>query len=156
MARRPPPPGTGELAIPASVYVDVRDGRYALTELGRAFLPGEPGTLMPFAVGAVLGAHMAERAAGLMRTGERPGESVLAERATILPWFGPMLEATLRCPTAAERPDTKVLAFGGTIAGRFSTHPNPTRKCVHHQARCSRRRWTGPPRRERHPLWPSS
>ncbi|HSQ66519.1 MAG TPA: class I SAM-dependent methyltransferase [Polyangiaceae bacterium] len=75
-------------------YVDLRDGRYALTELGRAFLPGEPDTLMPFAVGAVLGAHMAERAAGLMRTGERPGESVLAERATILPWFGPMLEAT--------------------------------------------------------------
>jgi len=28
-----------------------------------------------------------------MRTGERPGEVVLAERATVLPWFGPMLEA---------------------------------------------------------------
>lgn len=75
-------------------YLDVREGRYALTDLARAFLPGQPGTLMPFAVQAVLGAHMAERAAGLMRTGERPGESVLAERATILPWFGPMLEAT--------------------------------------------------------------
>jgi trans-aconitate methyltransferase len=48
---------------------------------------------MPFAVGSALGAHMAERAAGLMRTGERPGEDVLAERETILPWFGPMLEA---------------------------------------------------------------
>jgi SAM-dependent methyltransferase len=75
-------------------YLDVRDGRYSLTDLGRAFLPGEPDTLMPFAVGAALGAHMSERAAGLMRTGEQPGESALAERATILPWFGPMLEAT--------------------------------------------------------------
>jgi SAM-dependent methyltransferase len=75
-------------------YLDLREGRYELTELARGFLPGQPDTLMPFAVQAVLGAHMTERAAGLMRTGERPGESVLAERATILPWFGPMLEAT--------------------------------------------------------------
>ena len=75
-------------------YLDLREGRYELTELGRAFLPGEPGTLMPFAVQAVLGAHMTERATALMRTGQRPGESVLAERATLLPWFGPMLEAT--------------------------------------------------------------
>ena len=36
--------------------------------------------------------HMAERAAELMRSGERPGEQVLSERQTILPWFGPMLE----------------------------------------------------------------
>ncbi|MHB1578493.1 MAG: class I SAM-dependent methyltransferase, partial [Acidithiobacillus ferrooxidans] len=48
------------------------------------------------AVGAVLSAHMAERAAGLMRTGERPGEKVLAERETILPWFGLMLENNFR------------------------------------------------------------
>jgi SAM-dependent methyltransferase len=74
--------------------LEASDGGFSLTELGRAFLPDAPGTLMPLAVGAVLGAHMTERAAGLMRTGERPGESVLAERATILPWFGPMLEAT--------------------------------------------------------------
>ena len=66
---------------------------FALTALGRAFLPDVPGTLMPFAVQGVLTAHMAERAAGLMASGERPGESVLAERATLLPWFGPMLEA---------------------------------------------------------------
>lgn len=65
---------------------------FALSDLGRAFLPDQPGSLMPFAVQAVLSAHMSERAAGLMRTGERPGESVLAERETILPWFGPMLE----------------------------------------------------------------
>jgi trans-aconitate methyltransferase len=35
---------------------------------------------------------MAERAAGLMRTGECPGEKILTEWETILPWFGPMLE----------------------------------------------------------------
>jgi SAM-dependent methyltransferase len=83
-------------------YLDVRDARdadaqsprFETTELGRAFFPDAPGTLMPFAVQSALGAHMAERAAALMRTGERPGESALAERETILPWFGPMLEAT--------------------------------------------------------------
>ena len=32
-----------------------------------------------------------------MRSGERPGEKVLAERETLLPWFGPMLEATFAC-----------------------------------------------------------
>lgn len=75
-------------------YLEEADGAYSLGELGRAFLPSTPGTLMPFAVQAVLGAHMMERAAGLMHTGQRPGESVLAEWATILPWFGPMLEAS--------------------------------------------------------------
>jgi len=44
---------------------------------------------------------MTERAAGLMRTGERTGESAPAERATILPWFGPMLEAS--CGPVFER-----------------------------------------------------
>jgi len=66
---------------------------FALTELGLAFLPDSPGTLMPFAVQEVLSTHIAERVVGLMATGERPGESILAERASILPWFGPMLEA---------------------------------------------------------------
>lgn len=74
--------------------LDAREGGYGLTELGAAFRPSAAGSLMPFAVQAVLGGHMAERAAGLMRTGERPGEAVLGERPTILPWFGPMLEAT--------------------------------------------------------------
>ncbi len=73
--------------------LDEADGTFRLTALGRAFMPESPGTLMPFAVQDVLSAHMAERAAGLMTSGERPGEVVLAERATILPWFGPMLEA---------------------------------------------------------------
>ena len=66
---------------------------FELTELGRAFLPGSLGTLMPFAVQEVLTTHIAERVVGLMATGERPGESVLAERESLLPWFGPMLEA---------------------------------------------------------------
>lgn len=78
----------------AFAYLDARDARYETTELGRAFTSNAPGSLMPFAVQAVLGAHMAERATGFMRTGERPGESVLAERATILPLFGPMLETS--------------------------------------------------------------
>ena len=75
-------------------YLEESGGRFRITELGRAFRPGAPGTLMPMAIQAVLGAHMMERAAGLMPSGERPGESVLAERETVLPWFGPMLEAT--------------------------------------------------------------
>lgn len=65
---------------------------FQLSPLGRAFLADEPGTLMPFAVQTVLSAHMADRAAELMPSGERPGERVLGERPTILPWFGPMLE----------------------------------------------------------------
>lgn len=55
--------------------------------------PEAPDTLMPMAVQSVLYAHMAERAADLMRTGKRPGEQVLAERETVPRWFGPMLEA---------------------------------------------------------------
>lgn len=74
-------------------YLDHEDERFSLTEEGAAMCPGAPEALMPMAVQAILGAHMAERAAGLMKTGERPGESVLAERETVLPWFGPMLEA---------------------------------------------------------------
>ena len=67
---------------------------FSLSETGTAMLPDAPNTLMPSALSVVLNAHMAERAAGLMRTGERPGEKVLAERETILPWFGAMLEAS--------------------------------------------------------------
>jgi SAM-dependent methyltransferase len=75
------------------VDVDAEE-RLVLTPLGAAFDPDRPNTCMPFAVMHVLSAHMSERAAGLLRTGVRPGEAVLAERETILPWFGPMLEAT--------------------------------------------------------------
>ncbi|MFV1997030.1 MAG: trans-aconitate 2-methyltransferase [Acidiferrobacterales bacterium] len=72
--------------------LDADGDRFELTELGSAFLPSAEGTLMPFAVNTVLSAHIATRASELAHTGERPGESVLAERAPILPWFGPMLE----------------------------------------------------------------
>ena len=74
--------------------LDQADGVYSLTELGAAFRPSAPDSLMPFAVQSVLGAHMSERVATLLRTGERPGEKVLGERPSILPWFGPMLEAS--------------------------------------------------------------
>lgn len=67
---------------------------FKLSPTGEAMRPEAPDTLMPMAVQSILSAHMAERAAGLMRTGERPGESVLAERETVLPWFGPMLAAS--------------------------------------------------------------
>lgn len=69
---------------------------FRLTEDGDSMRPERPDSRMAAAVGTVLGAHMAERAAGLMRTGERPGEKVLAERETILPWFGNMLEHNFR------------------------------------------------------------
>ena len=74
-------------------FLDCQGDVFSITDLGAAFRPSAPDTLMPFAVGAVLGAHMSERAATFLKTGERPGEKVLEERATILPWFGPMLEA---------------------------------------------------------------
>jgi SAM-dependent methyltransferase len=74
--------------------LDAEGDAFSLTALGAGFRSDADGTLMPFAVQAVLGAHMAERAAGLMRSGERPGEAVLAERETVLPLFGPMLEHT--------------------------------------------------------------
>jgi len=76
--------------------------RYALSELGAAYRPAIPGTLMPFAVQTVLGAHMSERAAQLMKTGERPGEQVIAECEAVLPWFGPMLEASFGALFARE------------------------------------------------------
>ena len=74
-------------------YLEADGDSFRLGETGAAMRPDAPSTLMPMAVQAVLNLHMAERAAGLMRSGERPGEQVLAERETILPWFGPMLEA---------------------------------------------------------------
>lgn len=71
---------------------EVEDGVFALTEKGQSFRPGHPDSLMPFAVQSILSAHMAETAAGLLESGEQPGERVLTERKTILPLFGPMLE----------------------------------------------------------------
>ncbi len=75
-------------------YLEEDDALFRLSATGEAMCPEAPDSLMPLAVQSVLSAHMAERAAGLMQGGERPGESVLGERATVLPWFGPMLEAS--------------------------------------------------------------
>jgi SAM-dependent methyltransferase len=75
-------------------YLEAECDTFTLSDTGAGMLPDAPNTLMPQALNAVLNMHMAERAAGLMRTGERPGEKVLAERETILPWFGAMLEAS--------------------------------------------------------------
>ncbi len=74
--------------------IDAETHQFTLSPLGEIMRPSHPQTSMPQVVQAVLGAHMSERIAGLMRTGERPGEIILGERETILPWFGPMLEAT--------------------------------------------------------------
>ncbi|WP_298426654.1 class I SAM-dependent methyltransferase [Rhodoblastus sp.] len=73
--------------------LETQGERFRLSDSGAAMIPDAAGTLMPVAAQAILNMHMAERAAELMRTGERPGEQVLAERKTLLPWFGPMLEA---------------------------------------------------------------
>lgn len=72
-----------------------REGeRFSLAPMGRAFLPEAPGTMMPVAMQAVMAAFMGERVSRFMSTGERPGERVLGEPSSILPWFGPMLEAS--------------------------------------------------------------
>ncbi len=75
-------------------YLDEAGAGFRLTEAGAAMRPEAPETVMPVVIQAMLAAHMSERAAGLMKTGARPGEQVLAERETILPWFGAMLEAS--------------------------------------------------------------
>jgi SAM-dependent methyltransferase len=73
-------------------FLDENIGKYSLTETGSIFLTGSDESMMGSAVQAVLGAHMAERIAGLMKTGNIPGEKILIERDTIAPLFGIMLE----------------------------------------------------------------
>lgn len=72
--------------------LDRDQDQLSLAALGRAFLAETPGSLMPVALGSVLSSHMAERAAALMPSGDRPGESVLTECESLRPWFGTMLE----------------------------------------------------------------
>jgi SAM-dependent methyltransferase len=78
----------------AHEYLDAEGETFRLTPAGEAMIPGAPGGVMPMAAQAMLNMHMAERAAALMRTGERPGEQVMAQCETLLPWFGPMLEGS--------------------------------------------------------------
>jgi len=66
--------------------------RVALTDAGRGFAGGPAAGPLPFAIHSMLGAHMSERTAHYMRTGERPGEQVLGEREPIARLFGTMLE----------------------------------------------------------------
>lgn len=75
-------------------YLDDSDGQFRLTPSGAAMRPDAAGSLMPIVVRSRLLAHMTGCAAGLMRTGARPGEQVLEECETLLPWFGAMLEAS--------------------------------------------------------------
>ena len=98
-----------------------REGeRFSLTPMGRAFLPDVPGTMMPVAMQAVMAAFMGERVSRFMSTGERPGERVLGEPSSILPWFGPMLEASFG-PVFAEAvlprlPEVAALGERGGLA----------------------------------------
>jgi SAM-dependent methyltransferase len=75
-------------------YLDAEGEVFRLSEMGAAMLPEAPDTLMPLVMTMVSSVHMAVRASGLMRSGERPGETVMAEVETLLPWFGAMLEGT--------------------------------------------------------------
>jgi SAM-dependent methyltransferase len=75
-------------------YLDDFEGQFRLTATGAAMRPDAEGSLMPVVVRSRLLAHMTGCAASLMRTGARPGEQVLAECETLLPWFGAMLEAS--------------------------------------------------------------
>ena len=72
--------------------LDEEKGKLRLTDLGRAFIPETPGTLMPFAIQSVMSAHVADKATTFMKTGERQKE-MLAESINIIPFFGLMLEA---------------------------------------------------------------
>ncbi|KPV40314.1 methyltransferase type 11 [Thiohalorhabdus denitrificans] len=73
-------------------YLEESGPGLALTERGQGFATEDPASPLPFAIHTMLGAHMSERTAHFMRTGERPGEEVLGERETIADLFGTMLE----------------------------------------------------------------
>ena len=75
-------------------YLDAEGEVFRLSEMGAAMLPDAADTLMPLSMTMVSSVHMAVRSASLMRSGERPGETVMAEVETLLPWFGAMLEGT--------------------------------------------------------------
>ena len=75
-------------------YLDAEGEVFRLSEMGAVMLPDAPDTLLHLAMTMVSSVHMAVRSAGLMRSGERPGETVMAEVETLLPWFGAMLEGT--------------------------------------------------------------
>nr|MDA8110891.1 class I SAM-dependent methyltransferase [Nitrospiraceae bacterium] len=57
-------------------YLDITDNRFKLTPLGDLMRPTHPETQFNIPIGSFLSTHMADRAAELMLTGERPGEKV--------------------------------------------------------------------------------
>lgn len=70
--------------------LDGEDDALHPSPAGALYRKGGPGWAM--AAAGALSAHMADRVVGLMRSGERPGEVLLEEQASIAPLFGPMLE----------------------------------------------------------------
>ncbi len=76
--------------------LDAEGDDFELSELGEAFLPDEPGTLMPLAIQSVLSARLTDRLSTLMRSGDQPGEAIIGEFDNITPWFGRMLESKFR------------------------------------------------------------
>lgn len=78
-----------DAAFSCDYIAEAAPGVFKLTDQGRGMLSDE---LMPFAVQSILSAHLSSRVAEAMRSGERPGESVLSEVSTVAPWFGKMLE----------------------------------------------------------------
>ena len=80
----------------ADELVEIDDGDVQLADLGAAFLPDAPDSLMPLAVQSVLSGRLTDRLAELVRSGEQPGEEILGEFTNIAPWFGRMLEAKFR------------------------------------------------------------
>jgi hypothetical protein len=75
-------------------YLNAEGELFRLSEMGAAMSPDAPNTLMPLPMTMVSSVHTALRSASLMRSGERPGETVMAQVETLLPWFGAMLEGT--------------------------------------------------------------
>ena len=70
--------------------LDGEDDALHPSPAGALYRSGGAGWSM--AAGGALGAHMADRFVGLMRSGERPGEVLLEEQASVAALFGPMLE----------------------------------------------------------------
>jgi SAM-dependent methyltransferase len=74
--------------------LEADDKTFRLSKTGAALDPEAEESLMPLVGHSMISMHMAERAAEFMRSGERPGEKVLFERATLGSLFGAMLEGT--------------------------------------------------------------
>lgn len=72
--------------------LEEKAGRFTLTELGSAFLPG-PGSALSFPIQAMMASHTVEQVTTAMKTGETVPEHHLAEHENIRPLFGAALEA---------------------------------------------------------------